>query len=217
MSAQAAWMARTWRTADLAGRWGFGLLIAMALFAFFGPLVSRFDPAAIDLAGRLTGPSVTHWFGTDELGRDLFARVASGARLSLLAAVSVVFITIAFGILIGGLAGLIGGFFETVIMRAVDIMLSIPALVLAIALAAALGPSLINALTALIVVRLPVFIRLARAQTLSIKSRAFVDAARMAGAGPFYQLRHHILPNLMGIMLVQGLMDMAGVVLAAAA
>lgn len=203
--------------ADRAGAVGFSIVVALLLFALIGPLLTSYAPDAIALPDRLQPPGWQHWMGTDELGRDLFSRIAHGARPSLLAAIIIVAATILLGTLIGGLAGIFGGWVETIVMRIVDVMLAVPPLVLAMALAAALGPSLINALIALLVVRLPFFVRLARGQTIGLMTRGYVEAAALAGAGRLYLLRHHIAPNLAGIMLIQGLSDIAGVILAAAA
>ncbi len=203
--------------ADRAGAAGFAIVVFLLGFAVLGPLLTQYAPDAIALPERLQPPGWHHWMGTDELGRDLFARIAYGARPSLLSAIVIVAATIAVGTLIGGLAGIIGGWGEAAVMRVVDVMLAVPPLVLAMALAAALGPSLVNALIALLVVRLPFFVRLARGQTIALMTRGYVEAAVLAGAGRLYLLRHHIAPNLAGIMLVQGLSDIAGVILAAAA
>ena len=202
---------------DPAGGLGALLVLLLLLFALVGPLLAQHAPDAIALARRLQPPSPTHWMGTDELGRDLFARVAHGAWPSLMAALVVVGTTVVLGTLAGTLSALVGGWPDALLMRAVDVLLAVPALVLAMALASALGPSLVNALIALVIVRLPVFVRLARAQALLLKDRAFTEAARLAGAGPWHMIRHHMVPNLAGIMLVQGLMDVAAVILAAAA
>jgi peptide/nickel transport system permease protein len=202
---------------DRAGAVGVAIVLCLLIFALIGPWLTSYAPDAIALPDRLEAPSWSHWMGTDELGRDLFARIAYGARPSLLAAISVVAVTIAVGTVIGGLAGIVGGWAEAMVMRAVDVMLAVPPLVLAMALAAALGPSLINALIALLVVRLPFFVRLARGQTIGLMTRGYVEAALLAGAGKMYLLRHHVAPNLAGIMLIQGLSDVAGVILAAAA
>ena len=203
--------------ADRAGAAGVAIILALLLFALIGPLVARHAPDAIALAERLHAPDRQHWLGTDELGRDLFARISYGARPSLLSAIAIAAATVGLGTLVGGLAGIAGGWAEAVTMRVVDVMLAVPPLVLAMALAAALGPSLLNALLALLIVRLPFFVRLARGQTIALMTRGYVEAARLAGAGRLYQLRHHIAPNLAGVMLVQGLGDVAGVILAAAA
>jgi peptide/nickel transport system permease protein len=202
---------------DPAGGLGALLVLLLVAFAVVGPMLSLHAPDAIELARRLRPPSAEHWMGTDELGRDLFARVAFGAWPSLMAALAVVGTTVVLGTLAGTLSALVGGWPDALLMRVVDVLLAVPALVLAMALAAALGPSLVNALIALVIVRLPVFVRLARAQALLLKDRAFAEAARLAGAGRWHMIRHHLVPNLAGIMLVQGLMDVAAVILAAAA
>lgn len=212
-------MSRAWRalTADRAALAGAAIVALLLLFALLGPWLARYAPDAIALPNRMQPPSARHWMGTDELGRDLFARLAYGARPSLLAALGIVAATTALGTLIGGLAAILGGWADWAVIRLVDVMLAVPALVLAMALAAALGPGLLNALIALLIVRLPYFVRLARGQALALMQRGFVEAARLAGAGPLYLLRHHVVPNLAGIMVVQGLGDVAGMILAAAA
>ncbi|MBU6166073.1 MAG: ABC transporter permease subunit [Alphaproteobacteria bacterium] len=202
---------------DPAGSLGALLVLLLLGFAMLGPLVAQHPPDAIALARRLQPPSALNWLGTDELGRDVFARLAHGAWPSLMAALLVVGTTVTLGTLLGAFSALLGGLADAVAMRIIDVLLAVPALVLAMALAAALGPSLVNALIALVVVRLPVFVRLARAQALVLRSRPFAEFARLAGAGRWHVLRHHLLPNLAGIMVVQGLMDVAAVILGAAA
>lgn len=191
--------------------------VIVLLLTIMGPFVSPFDPQAIDLAGRLQAPGAAHWFGTDELGRDLFARVAAGGRYSLFTAIAVVLAAGAGGTFLGGACAVMPRWLDTAAMRAVDIFLSVPALVLAMALAAALGPGLQNAMIALAVARLPALVRLARNQALSLRRRGFVEAAQLYGAGRLHQLRHHILPNIAPVMIVQGVSDVSGIVLAGAA
>jgi len=202
---------------DAAGVIGLAIVGLLVTFAMLGPLAASHAPDAIDLARRLQPPSALHWMGTDELGRDLFSRLAYGAWPSLMAALLVVGATVTLGTLVGTLSALAGSWIDAALMRLVDVLLAVPALVLAMALAAALGPSLVNALIALVIVRLPVFVRLARAQALLLRDRSFTEAARLAGAGRWHIMRHHLLPNLAGIMVVQGLMDVAAVILGAAA
>lgn len=212
-------MMALWQKAsrDAAGALGMFLVAVLLGFAVLGPFMTSHAPDAIELARRLQPPSALHWMGTDELGRDLFSRLAYGAWPSLMAALLVVGTTVVLGTLVGTLSALVGGWVDAALMRVIDVLLAVPALVLAMALAAALGPSLVNALIALVVVRLPVFVRLARAQALLLRDRSFTEAARLAGAGRWHIMRHHLLPNLAGIMLVQGLMDVAAVILGAAA
>ena len=202
---------------DTAGRGGIAIVALLIGFAVLGPLVAAHAPDTIELARRLQPPSAMHWMGTDELGRDLFARLAYGAWPSLMAALLVVGTTVVLGTVLGTLSALAGRWVDAIMMRVVDVLLAVPALVLAMALAAALGPSLTNALIALVIVRLPVFVRLARAQALLLRDRGYTEAARLGGAGRWHIMRHHLIPNLAGIMVVQGLMDVAAVILGAAA
>jgi peptide/nickel transport system permease protein len=202
---------------DAAGRGGIAIVALLVGFAMLGPLVASHEPDTIELARRLQPPSAIHWMGTDELGRDLFARLAYGAWPSLMAALLVVGTTVVLGTVLGTLSALAGRWVDAIMMRVVDVLLAVPALVLAMALAAALGPSLTNALIALVIVRLPVFVRLARAQALLLRDRGYTEAARLGGAGRWHIMRHHLIPNLAGIMVVQGLMDVAAVILGAAA
>jgi peptide/nickel transport system permease protein len=202
---------------DAAGRGGIAIVALLVGFAVLGPLVAAHAPDTIELARRLQPPSAMHWMGTDELGRDLFARLAYGAWPSLMAALLVVGTTVVLGTVLGTLSALAGRWVDAIMMRVVDVLLAVPALVLAMALAAALGPSLTNALIALVIVRLPVFVRLARAQALLLRDRGYTEAARLGGAGRWHIMRHHLIPNLAGIMVVQGLMDVAAVILGAAA
>lgn len=196
---------------------GFGIVAIALLLALLAPVIATHEPNAIALRAKLQAPSALHWLGTDEFGRDLFSRILHGARLSLLLSLTLVLATLSVGALLGGLSGLLAGWFDLVLMRALDIVMAIPPLVLALALAAALGPSLFNALLALGLVRLPAYIRLVRAQSLSLRGAGYVDYARLSGAGTWHVLRRHIVPNGIGPILVQATLDMGSVILAAAA
>lgn len=194
------------------------VLVVMLLgVGVLGPALIGYEPDAIALAERLQAPSAAHWLGTDELGRDLFSRIAHGTILSVGSAIVVAFVTAVLGMVIGGLAGLLGGWIDTLFMRVMDILLSLPALLLAIALAAALGPGLVNALIALVVVRVPVYARLARNQALALRRRAFVEASVVLGAGRLHVLRAHLVPNMLPVIVVQAFADVAGLILATAA
>ena len=182
-----------------------------------GVALAGYAPDRVDLVVRLQPPSSAHWLGPDELGRDLFTRIADGTWLSVGGALLVSAGTAAAGILVGGMSAMVGGWVDTLIMRIFDLLLSLPALLVAIALAAALGPGLVNALFALMIVRTPAFARLARGQTLSLRRRAFVESAATFGAGRLYVLRQHIVPNILPVMTVQAVTDLAGLILAAAA
>jgi peptide/nickel transport system permease protein len=192
-----------------------GLLVLVLIV--FAPWLATHPPTRISLGARLAPPSLEHFFGTDEVGRDLFSRVIYGARASCGAAFAIVLISTAVGVVVGCFSGILGGRVDTAIMRLMDVLLALPALVLAMALAAALGPSLINAMLAVAIVRIPAYVRLARGQTLSLRSRNYVKASRSFGASPFYILRWHVLPNAMSPIIVQATLDLGGTILIAAA
>ncbi|MBX8800149.1 D,D-dipeptide ABC transporter permease [Ochrobactrum sp. MR28] len=196
---------------------GAAIIVLVMVMIIFAPWIAPYNPDKISLTARLAPPSATHWFGTDEVGRDLFSRVIYGARASCGAAFMIVLISMSIGVLIGCLSGVLGGRIDTGIMRLMDVVMALPALVLAMALAAALGPSLFNSMLAVAVVRIPAYVRLARGQTLSLREQVYVKASRTYGASPFYILRWHILPNAMSPIIVQATLDLGGVVLIAAA
>ncbi len=192
------------------------LLLALAAMAF-APYIAPFDPYAIDLRARLSAPGAMHWFGTDEVGRDLFSRVIYGARASVGVGFAIVGIAATCGTIVGCFTGMVGGRTDTVIMRVMDVILSFPSLVLSMALAAALGPSLFNAMLAVAFVRIPFYVRLARGQALSLRERAYVKAALTFGAPTGQILRRHIAPNAMSPIIVQATLDLGGAILTAAA
>jgi len=196
---------------------GAAIILLVLIMIIAAPVVAPYNPDKVSLTARLLPPSAAHWFGTDEVGRDLFSRVIYGARASCGAAFMIVLISMSVGVLIGCFSGVVGGPVDTAIMRLMDVVLALPALVLAMALAAALGPSLFNSMLAVAIVRIPAYVRLARGQTLSLREQVFVKASRTFGASPFYILRWHILPNAMSPIIVQATLDLGGVVLIAAA
>ena len=192
------------------------ILIAILICcALFSPLIARHDPAYLDLPSRLSPPSHAHWFGTDELGRDIFARVVYGARISMLVGVSVVAGSLLLGIIFGSIAGYYGGrvdrFFNIIVMNA---FLSFPGILLAIAFVAFLGPGLINLILALVIGGWVGYARLVRAQVLAVREREFVEAARALGASDWRIIVRHILPNIIQPVIVQAAIGMAGAVLA---
>ncbi len=194
------------------------IVVLLVLFVIVAaPLLAPYNPDKLNLTQRLKPPSLAHWFGTDEVGRDLFSRVLYGARASCGSAFLIVLISTVVGAVIGCLSGILGGWLDTGIMRAMDIMLALPALVLAMALAAALGPNLTNAMLAVAIVRIPAYVRLARGQTLSLRERVYVRAARTYGASSAYILRWHILPNAVSPLIVQATLDLGNIILIAAA
>ena len=193
--------------------------VALSLFALalFAPLISPYDPIATSWTLVRKPPSVLHWFGTDELGRDIVARVIYGARASLLAGLISVAIALSIGVPLGLLAGYRGGFVDALIGRITDAMLACPFLILAIALAAFLGPSLGNAMIAIGVSATPVFVRLTRGQVMSVKVEDYVEAARSIGNPRWRIALFHILPNIMPALLVQATLSIAAAIIAEAA
>lgn len=193
------------------------LLILFLVLAIFAPLLAHSDPAAIDLMQRLTMPSSTHWFGTDELGRDIYSRIVYGARISLEVAVSVVALSLGTGLLLGGLAGYYGGLVDTILnVFLMNAFMALPGILLAIAFVAFLGPGLLNLVLALSIGGWVGYARLVRAQVLNVRDREFVEAARALGASDLRIFLKHILPNIVQPILVQAAIGMAGAVLAEA-
>jgi peptide/nickel transport system permease protein len=202
-------------------RWGAvaGLIViaTFILLALFAPLISPYDAIATSWTLVRKPPSTLHWFGTDELGRDILARIIYGARASMLAGLISVTIAMSIGVPLGLLAGYRGGFIDALIGRITDAMLACPFLILAIALAAFLGPSLGNAMIAIGVSATPVFIRLTRGQVMSVKVEDYVEAARGIGNPPWRIALVHILPNILPALLVQATLSIAAAIIAEAA
>jgi peptide/nickel transport system permease protein len=195
---------------------GFVIIVAMVLMALSAPLLAPYNPVRISLADRLAPPSAAHWFGTDEIGRDLLSRVMYGARISLWIGIVVVLIAGGAGAVIGAVAGYLGRRVDNLIMRVMDVVLSFPPLVLAMALAAALGPSLDNAILAVAFVMIPKFARMVRGEALAVKEKQFIAAARASGAGSFWIIRHHVLPNCFSSVIVLGTLILGETILIAA-
>ncbi len=189
----------------------FGLIVvvAMVLLAVAAPWVAPFDPLATSFAIVRRAPSGTHWFGTDEVGRDLLSRVIWGGRASLAAGVISVSIAVGVGVPLGMLAGYAGGVVDALVSRITDAMLAIPFLILAIALAAFLGPSLGNAMIAIGITATPIFVRLSRGQVLAVRAEDYVEAARAVGNPPHRILLRHILPNILPPVIVQATLAIA--------
>ncbi|WFU30640.1 ABC transporter permease [Bradyrhizobium brasilense] len=196
---------------------GLTVIALFILLAVFAPLIVPYDPVAASWSLVRKAPSAQHWFGTDELGRDVFARVVFGARASLLAGVISVGIALAIGVPLGLVAGYRGGFIDALISRITDAMLACPFLILAIALAAFLGPSLSNAMIAIGVSATPIFIRLTRGQVMSVKAEDYVEAARAMGNPRWRIALVHILPNILPALLVQATLSIAAAIIAEAA
>lgn len=193
------------------------LLVSFFLAGLAAPWIAPDNPSAINLIHRLESPSATHWAGTDELGRDTLSRLLYGARLSLAVSVSVVSISLALGLAIGGLAGYLGGWIDTALTTfAMNTFLALPGILLAIAFAAFLGPGFTNLILALAIGGWAGYARLVRAQVMAVREREYVEAARALGAGGMRIFFRHILPNIVQPILVQAAIGMAGVILAEA-
>lgn len=189
------------------------ILLFWAAVAILAPHLAPFDPLAQDLANRLKGPGAVHWFGTDELGRDIFSRVLYGARISMPLGLIVVAVSSVVGSIVGGISGYVGGLFDELVMRIADAVLAFPSLVLAMAITAALGPSLNNAMLAIAIVLWPTYARVIRGQVLAVKALDFVEAAYAVGVPPWRILVRHVAPNSFTPILVKASLDVGNAIL----
>jgi peptide/nickel transport system permease protein len=196
---------------------GLGVIAIFVALALFAPLISPYDPAAQSWSAVRKAPSALHWFGTDDVGRDILARIIYGARASLLAGVISIGIALTIGVPLGLIAGYLGGWIDVLLSRITDAMLAVPFLILAIALAAFLGPSLGNAMIAIGVTTTPIFVRLTRGQVMSVKVEDYVEAARAIGNPRWRIALFHILPNILPALLVQATLSIAAAIIAEAA
>jgi len=204
-----------WRRSPLTVA-GLVLIALLAFTALFAPLIAPADPLKQTLSNRLKPPSAEHWMGTDQLGRDILSRMIYGARISLLIGLVVVGLAASVGIFVGLVAGYTGGWLDESLMRITDIFFAFPALILAMAISGALGPSLTNAMIAIAIVSWPVYARLVRGQVLSLRELEYVAASRSLGASSGRIVWRHILPNTLSPLLVQASFDMGAAILAAA-
>ncbi len=195
---------------------GLVVVLVFVLLAVFAPWIAPYDPIETSWDAIRKAPDAAHWFGTDDIGRDVLSRVLWGTRASLLAGVVSVSISLSFGIPIGLAAGFLGGAVDGLISRIVDAFLACPFLILAIALAAFLGPSLANAMIAIGVSATPVFLRLTRAQVIDVKVEDYVEAARAIGNPPWRIAFRHVLPNVAAPLIVQSTLAIAAAVIAEA-
>jgi peptide/nickel transport system permease protein len=191
-----------------------GVIVLFVLIAIFAPYLAPYDPAKADFLSVRQAPSDSYWLGTDDVGRDMLSRLIFGARSSLVAGVISVVIALVFGVPLGLIAGYYRGFIDEAIMRFTDALLAFPFLILAVALAAALGPSLTNAMIAIGIATAPTFIRLTRGQVLSVQSEDYVQAAKALGTGDVRILLQHILPNSLAPLLVQATLTIAQAIIA---
>lgn len=193
------------------------VILAWIVMSIAAPLLSSYDPTEVNVDNRLTPPSAEHWLGVDGLGRDVFTRVLYGGRVSLPVAAVVVVVASIFGTLYGALAGYLGGWVDEITMRIVDMVLAFPALILAMAIAAALGSSIVNSMLALLVVWWPPYARLARGQVLALRARDFVSAAEALGLKERRILLRHVLPNAVAPSIVLMAMDFGNAIIITAA
>ncbi|RUA07144.1 MAG: ABC transporter permease [Fusobacteria bacterium] len=197
---------------------GIGILSIIVLLAIFADIIAPYDSVAIkqNLGERLQGPSSAHIFGTDEYGRDMFARLIHGARVSLQVGILAVGIAIVLGGILGAVAGYYGGVLDNVVMRIMDVFLAVPSILLAIAIVSALGPSLMNLMFAISISSIPGYARIVRASVISIRDQEFVEAAKAIGADDFRIIFKHIIPNALAPVIVQGTLGVAGAILSTA-
>lgn len=181
---------------------GLGLVLLIALLALLAPWISPHDPIEQDILSKLQGPSSTYWFGTDYFGRDILSRILHGAQYSLFIGLTATIFAMVVGSVIGILAGYFGGRFDLLIMQTMDILLAFPSLILGLIIVAMLGPSLGNIIIAIALTTIPSFARIARAPTISVKEREFVEAGRALGYSDARLMFGHILPNILPEILV---------------
>jgi peptide/nickel transport system permease protein len=199
------------------GLFGAVIVLLLIFVALFGSTIAPYDPNAIDFSNRFSPPTINHFFGTDDFGRDIFSRVLYGARISLLVGVIAVGIAATLGTTLGLLAGYTNRIVDEVIMRAIDVLFAFPAILLAIAVLAILGKGVDNAMIAIGLVYTPIFARIARSAVLSVKNEEFVKAARSLGSSDFNIIRWHILPNSIAPLIVETSLSLAFAILAEAA
>jgi peptide/nickel transport system permease protein len=192
------------------------ILLILVFSALLAPRLAPFDPNAIDPMASMQGPSAQHWFGTDKLGRDTLSRAMYGGRISLMVSFVAVTLSLVIGSVLGLISGLMPGRVDNLIMRIMDSMMAFPSLILALAIAFALGPSVLSVIFALGVVRIPAFARVVRAQVLTLSSQEFIVAAKVMGATPPRVARCHIIPNLAAIITVQASLSAGAVIFAEA-
>jgi peptide/nickel transport system permease protein len=195
---------------------GLAIIVTLILMAIFAPLLATHSPIIPNLSERLRPPSSAYWFGTDELGRDIWSRIVHGARITLTIVGLVVILVAPVGLLVGTVAGYLGGWFDVVLMRVTDVFLAFPRLILALAFVAALGPGIENAIIAIAITAWPPYARIARAETLTIRKSDFINAARLQGASSLRIVLRYIMPLCLSSVIVRVTLDMAGIILTAA-
>ncbi len=195
---------------------GLAIIVALVAVALLADMIAPAGPAVGSLDQRLQAPSAAHWFGTDDQGRDLLARIVHGTRITLMVVVLVAVLAAPIGLLVGTVSGYIGGRTDAVLMRITDIFLAFPRLILALAFVAALGPGIENAVIAIAITSWPPYARIARAETLTIRRAEYIEAVRVMGAGPWRIVWRHVMPLCLSSVIVRVTLDMAGIILTAA-
>ncbi|MBZ9821970.1 nickel transporter permease [Mesorhizobium sp. CA4] len=196
---------------------GMLIIVALLVVAAFADVLAPYSPTVGDLKNaRLLPPGAAHWFGTDDLGRDIYSRVVYGARWTLYVVILVAIIAAPIGLLVGTIAGYAGGWTDTILMRITDIFLAFPKLVLALAFVAALGPGIENAVLAIAITSWPPYARIARAETLTVRNSDYIKAVQLMGASPFRIVLRHIMPLCISSLIIRVTLDMAGIILTAA-
>lgn len=197
---------------------GLAILMVLVLCAVFADVIADYDTKVVaqNIANRLQGPSAEHWFGTDEFGRDIFARIIHGSRVSLVVGLISVSVSLIVGGILGAFAGFYGGKIDNVIMRVMDIFLAVPSTLLAMTIVAALGSSLVNVMLAIGVSGIPNYARIVRAAVMSVKDQEFVESSRAIGASNMTTIFREIIPNCLAPIIVQATLSVAGAILSTA-
>jgi peptide/nickel transport system permease protein len=196
---------------------GILFILILVFTGVLAPVLAPYDPVEISPGRRLTPPNEANWLGTDEVGRDILSRVIYGARISLRIGVTIVFSAAALGLVVGLVSGYSGGVLDQTLMRFTDMFMSFPTLILAIAMTAALGPSLFNAVLAMVIVWWPIYARLIRGEVLAVKEKEYIRAVQALGAKPFKIIFFHILPNTIDVVVVRASIDFGNAVMFCAA
>ena len=193
---------------------GLFILLILSILVLAAPLYTDYSKAiTLNIAERFQAPSAEYWFGTDSFGRDLFARVAYGGRISLFAGLAVVFLSVIIGCILGGAAGYFGGWADTLIMRVVDIFMAVPPLLLSLAVCTALGEGTSNLIIALVITSIPRFTRIVRSSILTLRGQEFIEAAQCCGTSSFRIICKHILPNGIGPIIVSATLTLGQIIL----
>ena len=195
---------------------GLFIIVAFVALSLAAPLLAPYDPSVQDLGNRLSAPTAEHWFGTDELGRDILSRILYGGRVTLGMVIAVVILVAPIGLFIGCIAGYFGGIVDTALMRVTDVFLAFPRLILALAFVAALKPGVESAVLAIALTAWPPYARLARAETMTLRKSDFIAAAKLTGALPFRIILRHIMPLCVPSVIVRLTLDMSSIIITAA-